>query len=109
MEITPPAANGILALVTRKEDTASRTEALAWHNKDTAVLSNVERSILKYAIENGCEAAVYTEQDQQGRFHLFLAVGRGSAWEKTAYVHDGWKGLVRVGSSFIDSFLEKDA
>ena len=106
-EITPPAANGILALVVRKEDTTSRTEALTWHNKDTATLSNVERSILKYAIENGCEAAVYTERDAQGRYHLFLAIGQGSRWEKTSVVHDGWKGLVRVGTSFIDLTIKK--
>lgn len=109
MEITPPAANGILALVTRKEDTATRTEALGWHDNETAILSNVERSILKHAIENGCEAAVYAEQDQHGRYHLFLAVGQGSTWQKTSFVHDGWKGLVRVGTSFIDGILGKDA
>ena len=108
MEITPPAANGILALILRKEDMASRTDALAWHDKDTAILSNIERSILKYAMEMGCKAAVHSEQDQYGRFHLYVAAGKGLEWEKTSVVHDGWKGLERAGTAFIESTLKKE-
>lgn len=74
-EFIPAPAQGVLAFQTREDDLEMRKVIAKIHNKETATLTNIERTVLN-RLDGGCQLplGVYAHKDQLGFYHAYSAL-----------------------------------
>lgn len=77
-EFVSAPAQGVVAYQCREKDKKSRKICKAIHQSETALCTNVERSILKL-MNGGCQMPLgaYCTQDSTGNYHCYAAYSQG--------------------------------
>lgn len=73
-EFVPAPGQGVIAYQVREADTEMRKIISHIHQKETSLITNIERSVLR-SMDGGCQVplGVYCEVDQAQNFHVFAA------------------------------------
>lgn len=90
LEVVPPPGQGVLAWQTHRDDLGARERLRTIHRRDTAALTNVERSIAR-ALGSG--VCAYCERDGQGFYHAFAAANTRTSLKRARASQSTYAGL----------------
>lgn len=76
LELTPPPAYGSICLITKRSSTALRQKLLAYHDPETAILTNLERRIGSALDSVPGYSGVSCVRDSANRFSLSACVAK---------------------------------
>lgn len=93
-EFVPAPAQGVLAYQTRRDDIHMRKIIAQISKRDVAQRTNVERRVLQ-RLDGGCQLplGVYCEQDTNGYYHVYAAIGTDSGVKRVNQSSSTYVGL----------------
>lgn len=92
-EITPAPGFGTIALICSRSDKSTRRYLMKYHDQETMLCTNVERSIKKSLRGEVDLLGAHCETDRKGRYQLHLYANANKSSFKDRIIQDSWVGL----------------